>query len=74
MGIDKPRVKGDGFSYRLPDPTHRKDVEYYRDSAHRGYLSYLVEKGETPSLFFTAPGKAHRKTKEGVPSSDNRLW
>ncbi|OJD17299.1 ribosomal protein L15 [Emergomyces pasteurianus Ep9510] len=74
MGIDKPRVKGDGFSYRLPDPTNRKDIEYYRDPAHRGYLSYLVEKGETPSLFFSAPGKAHKKGKEGMPSSDNRLW
>ena len=30
------------FSYRLPDPTSRKDLEYYRDSAHRGYLSHLV--------------------------------
>jgi large subunit ribosomal protein L15 len=31
------------FSYRLPDPTSRKDMEYYRDQAHRGYLSHLVE-------------------------------
>ncbi|EEH21182.1 ribosomal protein L15 [Paracoccidioides brasiliensis Pb03] len=74
MGVDKPRIKGNGFTYRLPDPTNRKDIEYYRDPAHRGYLSYLVEKGETPSLFFRAPGKTHRKGKEVVPSSDNRLW
>ncbi|EEH40985.1 mitochondrial 54S ribosomal protein YmL10/YmL18 [Paracoccidioides lutzii Pb01] len=75
MGIDKPRIKGNGFTYRLPDPTNRKDIEYYRDPAHRGYLSYLVEKGETPSLFFGAPGKTHRKGKEDVSSSDNnRLW
>ncbi|PGH17630.1 ribosomal protein L15 [Helicocarpus griseus UAMH5409] len=76
MGADKPRVKGDGFSYRLPDPTHRKDIEYYRDPEHRGYLSYLVDtaKGETPSLFFSMPGKGQKKGKEGMPASDNRLW
>src|SRR5205085_2817540 len=30
------------FKYRLPDPTSRKDIEYYRDPAHRGYLRHLV--------------------------------
>ncbi|KAK2799509.1 YmL10 [Onygenales sp. PD_10] len=75
MGVDKPRVKGEGFSYRLPDPTNRKDVEYYRDPAHRGYLSHLVGKDEGPSLFFTAPGgKAYKKAGDGRPASENRLW
>ncbi|KAI5286108.1 hypothetical protein KEM54_000061 [Ascosphaera aggregata] len=64
MGQDKPLVKGEGFQYRLPDPTKRSDIEYYRDSAHRGYLSHLVGEGETPSLFFLAPdaGKKQRTT------------
>ncbi|KAI9678693.1 MAG: YmL10 [Caeruleum heppii] len=44
------------FAYRLPDPTSRKDMEYYRDPAHRGYLAHLVPEGEGPSLFFKTPG------------------
>ena len=32
--------------------------EYYRDPAHRGYLSYMVKEGESPSLFFKKPGEA----------------
>ncbi|KAI9815870.1 MAG: YmL10 [Phylliscum demangeonii] len=36
--------------FRLPDPTSRKDIEYYRDPAHRGYLSHLVREGESVSL------------------------
>lgn len=65
------------FSYRLPDPTSRKDIEYYRDSAHRGYLSHLVEEGHGPSLFFKTPGTgARRQAKKGGASaaSDNRIW
>ena len=46
------RVKGNGFQYRLPDPTSRKDLEYYRDPAHRGYLSHTLGEGHSPSLFF----------------------
>ena len=42
------------FLYRLPDPTSRKDMEYYRDRAHRGYLSYQVSKRQSPSLFYTS--------------------
>ncbi|KAL1953494.1 hypothetical protein VTO42DRAFT_2761 [Malbranchea cinnamomea] len=75
MGIDKPRVKGEGFQYRLPDPTSRKDIEYYRDPAHRGYLSYLVAEGEGPSLFFLPPdAKAKRGKKTGNKASENRVW
>ncbi|EER24889.1 YmL10 [Coccidioides posadasii str. Silveira] len=75
MGFDKPRAKGEGFQYRLPDPTNRKDIEYYRDPAHRGYLSYLVGDGEGPSLYFTPPGEEGKKTKKvGKKASENRVW
>ncbi|CAD6444282.1 1ad992a4-f775-4c31-9284-34b1d0fa5c36 [Sclerotinia trifoliorum] len=67
------------FSYRLPDPTSRKDIEYYRDSAHRGYLSHQVEEGQGPSLFFRAPrtGSFHKKSKKtgtAAAARDNRIW
>ncbi|WEW61705.1 YmL10 [Emydomyces testavorans] len=81
MGMDKPRVKGEGFQYRLPDPTARRDIEYYRDPAHRGYLSYLVGEGEGPSLFFRPPGGAEeegakKKKKRGsaTTAGENRVW
>ncbi|KAH8668193.1 ribosomal protein L18e/L15P [Tricladium varicosporioides] len=66
------------FMYRLPDPTSRKDLEYYRDPAHRGYLSHLLAEGQGPSLFFRTPGTTRRK-KVKVPGAaqaqkDNRLW
>lgn len=44
------------YLYRLPDPTGRWQIEYYRDPAHRGYLSHQLSKGESPSLFFRVPG------------------
>ena len=63
---------------RLPDPASRKDIEYYRDPAHRGYLSYQIEEGQGPSLFFRAPveGKdvAKRNVKVKAKASENRLW
>jgi large subunit ribosomal protein L15 len=66
------------FSYRLPDPTSRKDLEYYRDSAHRGYLSHLVEEGHGPSLFFKTPGTGtRRRTKKAggaAAAGENRIW
>ena len=67
------------FTYRLPDPTSRKDMEYYRDSAHRGYLSHLVEEGHGPSLFYKTPGQTmRRKTKKvgaaAAVAGDNRMW
>ncbi|EON64013.1 hypothetical protein W97_03243 [Coniosporium apollinis CBS 100218] len=75
---DVPRRK---FAYRLPDPTSRKDIEYYRDPAHRGYLSYSVGEGESPSLFFKTPGQS-KMPREGVPNkrkaaekaAENKLW
>lgn len=66
------------FSYRLPDPASRKDLEYYRDSAHRGYLSHMVEEGHGPSLFFKTPGMGVRRRAKKAGSAavagENRIW
>ncbi len=70
------------FKYRLPDPSSRKDMEYYRDPAHRGYLAYTVPEGESPSLFFKTPKQpARRSARRGggkgagkMAVADNRLW
>lgn len=69
------------FRFRLPDPTSRKDLEYYRDEAKRGYLSHLVAEGHGPSLFFRTPGTGSRdgkKAKTGAKKAgageSNRLW
>ncbi|OKL55812.1 hypothetical protein UA08_08932 [Talaromyces atroroseus] len=75
--LSEPKIMARGnFTYRLPDPTHRKDIEYYRDPAHRGYLSYLVQPHEGPSLFFRSP--AERKSSAGIKKektlAPNRLW
>ncbi|TKA68682.1 hypothetical protein B0A49_09551 [Cryomyces minteri] len=68
------------FTYRLPDPTSRKDIEYYRDPAHRGYLSHLVPEGQGPSLFFKTPGtgrvhhkKVTAKGGKGLAKGENRV-
>jgi hypothetical protein len=65
------------FRYRLPDPTSRPDIEYYRDPAHRGYLAYQLAPGESPSLYFKVPGERKIKTvrKEGdVKVVEETLW
>ena len=69
------------YRYRLPDPTARKHLEYYRDSAHRGYLSHLVEEGHGPSLYFRTPGMTRRVDRKAVKdgkktgrASENRIW
>lgn len=67
------------YKYRLPDPVKRKDLEYYRDAEHRGYLSHLVEAGQGPSLFFKTPGSSKRTRKvvgkaTEKKSESNRLW
>lgn len=49
--------------YRLPDPTSRWDIEYYRDPAHRGYLSHMLKEGESPSLYFKVPGEQAARAK-----------
>jgi large subunit ribosomal protein L15 len=71
----------------LPDPSSRKDIEYYRDPAHRGYLSHLIKEGEGPSLYFRPPPTEdkifvrRKKTavvtmKDGAPAvvENNRLF
>lgn len=45
------------FGYRLPNATSRKDMEYYRDPANRGYMAGEVKKGETPSLYWYKRGE-----------------
>lgn len=66
------------YMYRLPDPTSRKDIEYYRDPVHRGYMSHLVPEGHGPSLFFKTPGTgqmAEKKTvKNKATENENRIW
>ncbi|KAJ5902040.1 54S ribosomal protein L10 [Penicillium taxi] len=69
-------MKSLGLKYRLPDPTNRRDVEYYRDPAHRGYLAHLLKPMESPSLFFRSPEE--RKSAAGVKKEkvlpENRVW
>lgn len=69
-------MAANGFKYRLPDPTKRRDIEYYRDPAHRGYLSHLLQPLEGPSLFFRSPverkGTTGPKKEKALP--ENRLW
>ncbi|KAF3033394.1 YmL10 [Didymella keratinophila] len=68
------------YKYRLPDATGRKDIEYYRDPAHRGYLAYTLKENESPSLFFKPPREARDKKKQTAKrdaakaSAENRLF
>ncbi|KAI0456227.1 ribosomal protein L18e/L15P [Xylaria acuta] len=70
-------VRQKGFFYRLPDPTSRWDMEYYRDPAHRGYLSHTLRPGESPSLYFRVPPAQIAKDlqkKKKVKQEDIKLW
>lgn len=62
------KMRSGPFRYRLPDPVNRWDIEYYRDPAHRGYLSHQLAPGQSPSLYFGVPGREDeerfRKTKK----------
>lgn len=62
--------------YRLPDPTSRRDMEYYRDPAHRGYLSHQLAPGESPSLYFRVPGERKVKSaaKAEKKAAEETLW
>lgn len=69
--------------FKLPDASSRWDLEYYRDPAHRGYLSDQVRKGQSPSLFFKSlkqpkvKGKAENKAsmqKQKAEKAANRLF
>lgn len=64
------------FRYRLPDPTSREDIEYYRDPAHRGYLSHQLTQGQSPSLYFKVPGeqKIKSKVKKEKKDAEETLW
>jgi hypothetical protein len=64
------------FRYRLPDPTSREDIEYYRDPAHRGYLSHQLAPGESPSLYFKVPGvhKIKSEVKKDNKQTEETLW
>src|SRR5699024_4226197 len=64
------------FRYRRPDPTSRRDIEYYRDPAHRGYLSHQLAPGESPSLYFKVPGerKIKSEAKAEKKAVEETLW
>ena len=64
------------FRYRLPDPTSRRDIEYYRDPAHRGYLRGQLAPGESPSLYFRVPGEKKIKSaaKTEQKAAEETLW
>lgn len=74
--VEADIMKAKQYKYRLPDPTGRRDIEYYRDPAHRGYLAHLLKPMEGPSLFFRSPEE--RKSTAGVKKEkvlpENRLW
>lgn len=57
---------------RLPDPVSRKAIEYYRDPAHRGYLSYQVGQGQGPSLFFKTPRAPGELASASVSASNSK--
>ena len=67
---------GAEYACELPDPAKRKVLEYYRDAAHRGYLSYQVPLGHSPSLYFKTPGTVVRSSKKEKEDKrvENRLW
>ncbi|KAM4062663.1 ribosomal protein [Hirsutella rhossiliensis] len=64
------------FRYRLPDPTSRADMEYYRDPAHRGYLSHQLAPGQSPSLYYKVPGvyKIKSAPKAAKKVDVEKLW
>lgn len=76
------RASALGYQYRLPDPASRKDIEYYRDAKHRGYLAHLVKPGESASLFWKPPSSEAELAelkKKTVPErskelDENKLW
>jgi large subunit ribosomal protein L15 len=63
--------------HKLADPTSRKDREYYRDPAKRGYLAGTLKEGEVPNLYFKnreiGVDSLEEKAKK-VDTSANRLF
>lgn len=82
LGPTVPRediVKNSAYQYRLPDPTDRKELEYYRDPKHRGYLAHTLKEGELPSLYWKPQyvEKRVRDTEElgkRKAVEENRVW
>ena len=82
LGPTVPReeiVKNNPYQYRLPDPTDRKELEYYRDPKHRGYLAHTLKEGELPSLYWKperlekwVPGAGDLGKKKVL--EENRVW
>ncbi|KAI5814609.1 ribosomal protein L18e/L15P [Pyronema omphalodes] len=63
LSITHPHLFPDG--HKLAGPSTRWDIEYYRDPAHRGYLSGAVlANNESPSLFFKPLIKGPAKQKK----------
>ena len=65
------------FEYALPDPIQRRQLEYYRDKAYRGYLSYQVPEGHGPSLYFRTPGTGivgDKVRQKKTTKSSDKLW
>lgn len=81
---EEERVTGLGYQYRLPDPTSRKDIEYYRDGKNRGYLAHTVKEGEGASLFWKPPipaeelarlkARSAKRNTEAKRREENKLW
>ncbi|KAG8530522.1 uncharacterized protein KY384_005025 [Bacidia gigantensis] len=61
------------YLYRLPDPAKRRDLEYYRDPAHRGYLAHMVPEGHGPSLYFRTPGVGANVRKRVVQNKQKKV-
>lgn len=64
--------------HRLAGASSRFDIEYYRDPAHRGYLSgSVLANNESPSLFFkplNAKSAKGGKKKNKKQKAANRLF
>lgn len=71
------KVREGPYQYRLPDPVGRWYIEYYRDPAHRGYLSHQLKPGESPSLYYKVPEavvKKRKASKKKQERSDTLLF
>lgn len=47
---------------RLANPTARKDIEYYRDPEHRGYLAHTLDEGESRVCSGRRPGRRRMRS------------
>lgn len=79
VGPELARARKGPHMYRLPDPTSRWEIEYYRDPAHRGYLSHMLQPGQSPSLYFKVPGErkvvnSASKAKKKAAEEEDKLF